>query len=367
MRRKIAVLSFLIILSLLVTSCSKSSTQTTKNNDAGKDNKVYTLKLNVHYPKPTYKDETKYIACDIFAKRVEEETKGRVKIEVYYNNQLAPQNQGLDALKKGIIDMDATTSYWGGVVPESDLVWLPYGFIGIEHALHVMRETDIGKIFEKAYEKQGAKVLFYWSVQPTPIISKKAIRTLDDFKGLKMRVGSSLWTDWYKSLGIAPVNIAVAEVYEALMRGTIDIHTSTFSQIDTYKLYEVAKYVTVPPILDPILCYHLVNIEKWNSLPDDLKQIIEKVSRDIEKEHISYDEKMVGQTIKIMNEKNVELVKFDKNEYEKYKQSAMIVWDKFAARSPECAEMVKILKDNQEQWFGKHPESKEWAKKWLRE
>ena len=105
---------------------------------------VYHLKMNLTFPPPMNDWEAKYLTTQLFAKRVEEATNGQVKIRVFSNSQLSPVAQGLSALKKGVADLWNGSSTWGGTVPESDLIWLPYAFRGPEHAIHVMRETEVG-------------------------------------------------------------------------------------------------------------------------------------------------------------------------------------------------------------------------------
>jgi len=62
----------------------------------------------------------------------------------------------------------------------------------------------------------------------------------------------AIWPSWYKDMGVAPINVAVAEQYEALMRGTLDATIYPIYTIETYKFYEVCKYLTLPGFVDPL-------------------------------------------------------------------------------------------------------------------
>lgn len=364
MKRFLFILVVLISALTLLTSCGgKKDAKDAK--PAATDGKTYTLNLNCTYPPPKYEWESKYIANDKFAKRVEEETKGRVKVKVFYNNQLAPINQGLDALKKDVIQLESATAYWGGTVPESEFVFLPFWSKGHAHAMHVVRETKIGELMDQAYRKNGAHILFYWPVSIEGLISKKPITKVEDMNGLKIRSASSLWPNWYKKMGAASINIAPTEQYEAMMRGTLDGTIYVLYSIDTYKFYEVAKNITMPGFVDPFLCYVLVNNKTWDSLPDDLKKTIEKVSLEIEKEAVKGSERLTDSTLDLCKEHGVTVNKLTKAEFEKFRQSAMPIWEEFAAKSPESAEMVKIIKEDLKKWEDTNPDSKQWEERWL--
>ncbi len=362
--RFIFLIVFLALVSFALSSCGQKQADT---GDKAKEQpkQVYNLKMNVIYPPPTYDWEAKKIATEVFAKRVEEATKGQVKIQFFYNSQLSPVPQGLDAIRKGVADLWSGSSTWGGTIPESDVIWLPFGFRGAEHAMHVMRETEVGKIFDEAYKKQGAHVLMYWPSGGMVFISKKPVRSVDDVRGLKLRFSYAIWKSWYKRMDASPVNLAVAEQYEGLMRGTADATIYPDYTITTYKFDEVCKYVTEPAIVDPGLCYVLINNEKWNSLPADVRKAIEKVVAETEKETIAATKKLTEYALDNAVKKGVQIIKLNRKEFDRFKESAMPAWEEFAAKSPECAQMVKVLKEDIKKWEETRPEAKEWYDKWL--
>ncbi|RPJ41099.1 MAG: hypothetical protein EHM27_06785 [Deltaproteobacteria bacterium] len=326
---------------------------------------VYQLKMNVIYPPPSTDWEAKHLTTKVFAKRVEEATNGQVKIQSFFNSQLSPVAQGLSALKKGVADLWNGSSTWGGSIPESDVIWLPYGFRGPEHSMHVFRETEVGKIFDEAYRKQGSKVLLYWPSGGMVFISKKPIQTLEDVKGLKLRFSYAIWKSWYQRMGASPVNVVVAEQYEALMRGTADATIYPDYTIDTYKFSEVCKFVTEPAVVDPGMCYILVSLDKWNSLPADLQTAIEKVVAGIEKETLPATERLSEESFQKAYKKGVQMIKLTRKEFVKFQGSAMPAWEEFAAKSPACARMVEILKEDLKSWEKDRPESKKWYEKWI--
>ncbi len=326
---------------------------------------TFNWKLNCTYPAPQFTWESKAIANDLFAKKVAEATQGRVKIKVYYSNQLVPQTQALDALKKGVVDLVSATSYWPGTVPETDFVWLPFWSKGEAHMIHALRETKIGKILNDVYLPHGSQILFYWPVSIEGIMSKKPIRAFEDVKGMKFRVSSAIWPSWYKDMGVAPINVAVAEQYEALMRGTLDATIYPIYTIETYKFHEVCKYLTLPGFVDPMPCYTLVSAKAWNALPPDLQQAVQKTALEIEKESLTGSMKLTDSVLEFCGKRGVEVIHLNRTEFEKFRQSAMPLWERFAAKSPAAAEMVKIIQADLEQWTATRPEARKWEERWL--
>ncbi|WP_347491219.1 TRAP transporter substrate-binding protein [Desulfoscipio sp. XC116] len=361
-KRLMLAIIVLMVAALFTTGCGGSNENVDGDKATGK---TYTLNLNCPYPPPAYEWESKYIAHEKFAERVKEATNGQVNIKIYYNSQLSSTEQALDSLKRGVSDMESSTSYWGGTVPESDVIWLPFWSKGHKHAIHVMRETKIGDMFEEAYHKQGAKLLFYWPVSIEGLISTEPIKTFDDMKGTKLRMGSTMWPTWFKEMGVTPINVAPSEQYEAMMRGTMDGTIYVLYSIDTYKFYEVAKHLTLPGFIDPFLCYVLVNEEAWNKLPEEYQKAIEEIAMEIEKEAIQGSERLTDSILDICNEKGVTVTKLKKEEFEKFRASATPLWNEYAARNATTAEMVKILKEDLEQWETENPESKAWEERWL--
>lgn len=330
----------------------------TASTEKPKEEQKYTLRMNYSFAPANDKNDPKYLASEIFAQRVNEKTNGRVEIKIYYNNQLIPYNQALDAMTQGTIDMNGGGAYWGEILPTQDFGWLPYGFYGSDHMRHLMRETEIGDISRKALESKGVKVLFYYPLGDQGMLSKQPITKIEDAKGKLVRLGTGLWTNWYKSIGAAPVSISGPELYEALMRGTIDVAMYPVYTLKTTKLIEVAKNATLPAVLEPSTCVNYISLKAWNKLPKDLQAIVEEVSLQIEQEAIEQNNKFVAEAEKWAKENGANINYLTKEEYQMWVDSAQVAWDEFAAKSPETKRMVEILKEDRKTYLDKNPEIK---------
>jgi TRAP-type C4-dicarboxylate transport system substrate-binding protein len=106
---------------------------------------------------------------------------------------------------------------------------------------------------------------------PYEFMGNKRIASVDDMKGVKMRI-SGLNAKALQNFGAVPTMVTAPEAYQALERGTIDSfglpYAYTFA---AYKLYEVSKYVTEGMAMSGLVCFQGVSLPAWNKLPDNLK------------------------------------------------------------------------------------------------
>lgn len=333
--------------------------------DAAGNGQTYRLTYNLVFP-PTSNDwEPKYWAAEEFSRLVEERTNGRVKIDVFYSNQLVPQSELLDALASGTVDMGGTSAYYGQLVPEIDAIWLPFWSKGEDHAMHVMRDTEVGQLFEQSLEDYGAKLLFYWPTGMYAVMTKDAIRSLEDMKGKKMRLAFGMWKSWYEQMGVAPANVAAAEQYEALLRGTIDGVIYPTYTIETYKFHEVIDYMTVPGFIDPTLCFTLISKSKWDQLPADIQQIMLEVGREMEQKAAEASKQYTENSIQIAEQNGVEVIRLTPEAFEAFRQSAETIWDEYAQRNANTQRIVEILRKDLGEWMQDNPEAQAWEERWL--
>ena len=219
-------------------------------------------------------------ATQPWAKQVEKATKGRVKIQIYPNQTLAKGKQNWHAVKRGIADMGwIVMPYFAGLTPYAEVISLPgLPLKSAEHGSGVL-----WKLFENNPEvsKQFAenKVLLLHTSDPFLIIStKKQIRTLDDMKGMKLRVVGGAMVDAMKAYGGIPMFIPMPDNYIAMQKGTVDGVGATWEAIAAFRLHEVGKYVTVNMPLGASYFAVVMNKKKWNGLPKDIQDAIMSVS-----------------------------------------------------------------------------------------
>jgi TRAP-type C4-dicarboxylate transport system substrate-binding protein len=123
---------------------------------------------------------------------------------------------------------------------------------------------------------KDTKVLMLWNSDTASLMSKnKPIRTLDDLKGMKIRTPSAAQSAQLTALGATPIDMPVTQIYNNLDRGVIDATMIPMSAALDFKLIEVAKYFTVNAPLGRSPFMVVLNKNRYEKLPHNLKKVID--------------------------------------------------------------------------------------------
>jgi C4-dicarboxylate-binding protein DctP len=149
--------------------------------------------------------------------------------------------------------------------------------------LHKVTQGPVGKQLMAKLEPKGIKGLAFWDNGFKSFSANKALRTPEDFKGLKMRIQSSkVLGDEMKALGALPQVMAFSEVYQAMQTGVVDGSENPPSNFYTQKMHEVQKYLTLTD--HGVIEYAvIVNKKFWDGLPADIRTALEGAMKDATK------------------------------------------------------------------------------------
>ncbi|TAL00209.1 MAG: DctP family TRAP transporter solute-binding subunit [Aquabacterium sp.] len=222
-------------------------------------------------------DTPKGKAAEFFAKRAAELTKGRVKVEVYPNSQLYKDKEELEALQLGSVQMLAPSlSKFAPLgVKEFEVFDLPFIFDDYP-SLHRVTNGPIGQGLLKKLETRGIHGLAYWDNGFKVMSANKPLKSVEDYRGLKMRIQSSKVLDAeMRALGALPQVLAFSETYQALQTGVVDGTENPPSNLYTQKMHEVQKNLSVTN--HGYLGYAVVvNKKFWDGLPSDIRLALSK-------------------------------------------------------------------------------------------
>jgi len=205
---------------------------------------------------------------------IQKNSKGQIEIKFYPAQQLYNHKNSVPVLQKGGVEMGTVqTGFWTGVLPSISVMAFPTYFNSLEHYQAVM-EGDPGEIFKKDFEEQAnLKVIGWANYGLGEIASKDPIKTLEDFKGKRIRGTGGDVALWLQAVGAAPVTLNSGEVYQALQRGTVDGAYSGPSTFDQRKWYEVVKYGTDSALLPAYAYWILVHIDTWKKFSPELQKV----------------------------------------------------------------------------------------------
>lgn len=241
-------------------------------------------------------------AAEYFKKLAEEKTKGKVKVEVYPNSQLYKDKEEMEALQLGAVQMLAPSlAKFGPLgVKEFEAFDLPYIFDNYDE-LHKVTQGSIGQALLKKLEPKGMYGLAFWDNGFKSFSAKKPLRTLADYRGLKMRIQSSkVLEEEIRTLGGLPQVMAFSEVYQALDTGVVDGTENPPSNMYTQKMHEVQSHLSITE--HGYLGYAvLVNKKFWDGLPPDVRKALEEAM----KESTSYANRIAQEE----NDKDLDLIR----------------------------------------------------------
>lgn len=265
-------------------------------------------------------------SADLMAQRIEEMSGGRLKIQVYGGGELVPPFESFDAVSQGVAEMGHGASYyWAGKMPAAQFFsGLPFGMNNDQMNAWIYFGGGL-KLWEETYEK--------FNLLPMPVANtggqtggwfNKEINSIEDFRGLKMRI-PGLGGRVVTKAGGTTVLSPAAELYTNLERGVID----ALEWIGPYHDYlmgfhKIAKHYYYPGWHEPNGCIELiVNKSAFEKLPKDLQTIIRvaaessnilSMSEFLKKNHEYF--------VKMKNEENVNFTQFPDDVMTKLKLTA---------------------------------------------
>jgi tripartite ATP-independent transporter DctP family solute receptor len=224
-------------------------------------------------------DHSNTLADKRFAELVAERSKGEVSIEVYSDATLGNERELAESVVSGSVDIAPSgMSGIGRFFPELQVLELPYIYKDLDHMQRVAKV--IAPDVQAAFEAQGVHNLGFLFLGPRSIASKRAINTIEDMEGLKLRVPESpLYIGFAKALGAVPTPIPFPEVYSAIETGVAEASEGEPATLSTTKWYEVTKSVSLTKHI-----WHFrfipVNAAKFSTLTPEQQGIVEQAAAD---------------------------------------------------------------------------------------
>jgi tripartite ATP-independent transporter DctP family solute receptor len=213
----------------------------------------------------------------VFKNLIESGSNGAITVEIFPNSQLGKDNEVLQQVKSGIIQMGIhSTGGLASVYPLISVLDIPFGFPNHAVAYEVLDGPFGKKLAADITAKTGIQCLGFNDsggfFQITN--SRRPIATLDDLKGLKIRtMPIPTHQSFISSLGGQPVAISWSEVYTALQTGVADGQMNPIPIVEFAKLYEVQKYMTITNHLFAPQMW-MANQSFWDSLSDAEKDLV---------------------------------------------------------------------------------------------
>jgi TRAP-type C4-dicarboxylate transport system substrate-binding protein len=232
------------------------------------------LLLRLSYPVPSTSIDG--VAYEFFAKTVEQESNGRMKIRTYPAASLVSDVEILDTVIKGNVDIGHfMIAFITPTIKELTPFEIPGAYFG---GRNTKDREAIESIVDKVFAKYGVK---YLSALPVGTVSfaaskkvNKLIRMPADLKGLKVRSPGKWGGEAIKIWGGSPVTIALGDMTIALSLGTVGAIYSSWNVLGPLKVYEPAPYITITDMEGGILGGLMMNLKVWDKLTKEQQGVL---------------------------------------------------------------------------------------------
>lgn len=290
--------------------------------------------------------ETSYKVFEDFCKRVLAMSEGRLEITPFPSGSIVPNVECADAVKNNVMQAaHQGPVYYSGKNPAlaalGDLV------MAWEHPWEADAYFHYGgglQILGELYKKLGIHLVgvVWWGLESYP--SKKPIRRLEDFKGLKIREPQGMEADLLSRLGASVVILPGTEIYSALDKGVVDAtNWSVVSDNERLGYHKIAPYFTYPGWHSMPTGDFAVNPREWEKLPADIKAMLPTAVREW-----CWDlaERLTLEDLKVVAEaknRGITPVTWSKEEIGRIRAEAVKVWGDWKKKNEDARRAIDSM------------------------
>ncbi len=275
------------------------------------------------------------LAFERFAARVKERSGGRIEIEALPVNAVVPPGEMLDAVRAGVIQgTNGGTGYYVGKDPAFALLAdLNCAWENPQQLTAWYHEGGGNELARELYGRFGAFYLgpVLWGAESIP--SKKPLRSIADFKGIKMRAPEGLGAAIWAKLGVGVITLPGTEVYTALERGRIEATDwGTLGMNDQLGYGKIAPYAIYPGIHSMPASDVTIKLDLWEKLPAELKQVLLDETVEFNRYSLETNEKLDREMV--AKRDPATLIAWGPKERLELRQVAQSIWEEWAKKSP---------------------------------
>lgn len=242
MKKILALIITVFMISTLFVGCSSKTPNQVPTNASGSKDKVIELKLgHIQAESDLWNDGAKK-----FKEEVEAKSNGQIKITIFPNSTLGGDRDMAEGLQIGTVDFALIAGVLGNFEPSIQLLELPYLFNSEEQFKKVVHGDTGKEISDRVLKSSNIRILNFWDRGPRVVTSNKPINTLADIQGLKIRLPEiKAMVETWKAMGASPTTMAWNEVYTGLQQNVIEAQENPIPFIYSGKIHEVQKYMAM--------------------------------------------------------------------------------------------------------------------------
>jgi TRAP-type transport system periplasmic protein len=273
---------------------------------------------------------------------VEQESGGKIKIQAFYGGVLHGAKDGFKAAVNNITDITpAYVNYQPGSFHLTHVLDLPFAFPSAPVAAKVAEEL-YPKYFKPEYEAMGVLMANFNANGSYNFFTKKAVKSLEDAKGLKMRSAGGQSSEILKALGTVPVAVPAPEAYTAFQRGVVDGVAFYNTGAVAYRVAELAKSMTELKFNNPANAWAF-NRKTFEGMPKPVQRFMYDMMRRLSMMYgIEFDHQDVLSRQKFVDS-GMQIQTLSPQEMARWKAAVEPLWQKFIDENEAAGRPARAL------------------------
>jgi TRAP-type transport system periplasmic protein len=302
------------------------------------------------------------VQMEKWKEELEKRTNGAVEVQTFPGSTLLGAKDMYDGVVSGVADVgNLAMSYQPGRFPVSEAVDLPLGFSSAKAASMTLYD-----LIEKHQPKEfkDVKIITLFTCPPANMMTSTPVKKLDDLKGMELRV-SGTGVDVIKALGGTPVAMPMSETPDAIQKGVVKGIVSSMEILKDFKFAAYCPNVTKQN-LNVVSFAVVMNDERWNTLPREVQDVINEMSREHALWTAEYVDDHVDEALQWSRENHdLQIYDLPQEEQKQVPELLQPLIDKYVARvtganvpGEQILEDVLALKEKYEAQFNPKEEKK---------
>jgi TRAP-type mannitol/chloroaromatic compound transport system substrate-binding protein len=295
---------------------------------------------------------TGYTLFEEWANSIKEKSGGELEITPFSAKAVAADNNALfDAVRNGVLQgMNAFTLYWSGKIPAS--VFLSSYPVGPDQPMQwdtMFYGLGLLEMTREIYRKKGLMYVGPIQHDANIIHSKQPVQSVEDLKGMKIRVPGGMVAEVFQQFGVSTVSLPGSDIFPALEKGTIDAADYVGPAVNwDLGFGQVTKYILFGPpgtmsLYQPVDLMDLtVNLRAWNRLSPKMQTFVEEqVATYSLRHHIAIQKRNMEAMDKFI-ESGSEVSRLSMEDVAKFRQAALPIWNKWANKDADARRVFEL-------------------------
>lgn len=339
---KNAFVATLLVIVLALVGCSSEGTSSEGTNDNADNSSKEQIVLRLS--EPQVDDYPDSIAEKEFAKKVEELSDGRIKVEVYTGGQLGDETTTIEQTQVGIIDIGRANA--GPLTQFADSLGVfsfPFLFDSREHMWNAL-DASLQETLFADLEGSNLVGLAFYDAGARSFYSTEPIETVADVKGMKIRVmQNDILIDAFDKIGTSPTPLAASEVYSALQMGVIEggeNNVSTYvadGHFEVAKNFTLSEHLRIPGVL-------FMSKASWDKLSEEDQQLIKEAAKESEKIQLEEYDKYAQEAMDRVVEAGNNVIELSDEERNSFRESVQSLYEEYDSTYGSLFEAIEAAR-----------------------